>query len=98
MIFYNPFLLNFLLKKEIMLIGYFDINLFNCNPDKDTSDYIDTLYSHTFYLTINSPTRITSTTKTVIDNIFYNNASNNITSGYTATLISNHFTQFLLVP
>ena len=32
------------------------------------------------------------------NNIFYNNASNNIISGNIATSISDHFTQFLLVP
>ena len=41
---------------------------------------------------------ITPTTKTLIDNIFYNNASNNISSGNITTLISDHLTQFLLVP
>ena len=79
-------------------MGDFNINLLNCNTDKDTSDYIDTLYSHSFYPTINSPTRITPTSKTLIDNIFYNNASNNIISGNIATSISDHLTQFLLVP
>ena len=85
-------------KKEVILMGDFNINFLNCNTDKDTSDYIDTLYSHSFYPTINSPTRITPTSKTLIDNIFYNNASNNIISGNIATSISNHLTQFLLVP
>ena len=79
-------------------MGDFNINLLNCNADKDTSDYIDTLYSHLFYSTINSPTRTTPTTKTLIDNIFYNNASNNIISENIATSISDHLTQFLLVP
>ena len=78
-------------------MGSFNINLLNCNTDKDASDYIDTLYSHSFHPTINSPTRRTPTTKTLIDNIFYNNGSNNIISRYIATSISDHQTQFLLV-
>ena len=99
MIIYNPFLLNFPLKKEEdVLMGDFNINLLNCNTDKDTSDYIDTFSSYSFYPTINSPTRITPTSKILIDNIFYNNASNNIISGNIATSISDHLTQFLLVP
>ena len=79
-------------------MGDFNINLLNCNTDKDTSDYIDTFYSHSLYFIINSPTRITSTSKTLIDNIFCNNASNNIISGNIATSISDHLTQFLLAP
>ena len=76
-------------------MGDFNINLLNCNRDKDNSDYIDTLYFHSFYPAINSPTRIMPTSKTLI---FYNNASNNITSGNIATSISDHLTLFLLVP
>ena len=77
-------------------MGDFNINL-NCNTDKDTSDYIDTRCSHLFYPIINFPTRITPILKTRIDNIFYNNASNNIISGNIATSVSDHLTQFLLV-
>ena len=40
-------------KEEVISMGKFNINLLNCNTDKDTSDYIDTLYSHLFYPKIN---------------------------------------------
>ena len=46
-------------------MGDFNINL-NCNTDKDTSDYIDTFYSHSFYPTVNSPTRIAPNAFTVL--------------------------------
>ena len=68
-------------KEEVILMGDFNINLLNCNTEKYTSDYIDTLYSHSFYPSINSRTRINPTSKILIDDIFYNNASNNIISG-----------------
>ena len=98
MIFWNPFLSKFLLKKkEVILMEDFNINLLNCNTDKDTSDYIDTLCLHSFYHTIHFLTRITPTTTTLIDNIFYNNASNNIISGNITTSISDHLTQFPVV-
>ena len=58
-------------------MGDFDIDILNCSRDKNRSDYIDTLYSHSFYITINSPTRIKRITKALIDNIFHNNTSNN---------------------
>ena len=53
-------------------MGDFNINLLNCNIDKNTSDYVDILYSHAFFPRINSPTQITPISKTLIDNIFYN--------------------------
>ena len=84
-------------KKEVILMGDFNINLLNCNIDKSTSDYVDTLYSHAFFPTINSPTRITANSKTLIDNIFYNDVTKNIISGNITTSISDHLTQFLLI-
>ena len=36
-------------KKEVILMGNFNINLLNCNIDKNTSDHVDTLYSHAFF-------------------------------------------------
>ena len=47
-------------KKEVILMGGFNINLLNCNIDKGISDYVDTLYSHAFLPTISSPMRITN--------------------------------------
>ena len=49
-------------KKEVILMGKFNKNL-NCNIDKNTSDYVDILYYHAFFPTINSPTRILLTQK-----------------------------------
>ena len=77
-------------------MGDFNINL-NCNIDKNTSNYVDILYSHAFFPTINSPTRITANSKTLIDNIFYNNTTKIIISGNITPSISGHITQFLLI-
>ena len=84
-------------KKEVILMGDFNINLLNCNMDKSTSHYVDTLYSHAFFPKINSPTRITANSKTLIDNIFYNDVTKNIISGNITTSISDHLIQFLLI-
>ena len=59
-------------KKEIILMGDFNVNLLNYDSDKDTTDFVDTIYASSFYPTINTPTRITATSKTLIDDIFYN--------------------------
>ena len=76
-------------KKEVILMGDFNINL-NCNIDKNTSDYVDNLYSHAFFPTINSPMRITANSKTLINNIIYNDVTKNIISGNITTSISDH--------
>ena len=36
-------------KKEVNFMGDFNINLLNCNTDKNTCDYMDILYSHVFF-------------------------------------------------
>ena len=84
-------------KKEVILMEGFNINLLNCNIDKNASDYVDILYSHAFSPIINSPTRITPYSKTLSDYMFYNNVTKNIISGNITTSISDHLTQFLLI-
>ena len=46
----------------------FNINMLNCDSDKDTTDFIGTIYASSLYPTNNTPTRITATSKTLIDN------------------------------
>ena len=79
-------------KKETVLMGDFNINILNCNSDRDTSSFTDTLYSNSFYPTINIPTRITSTSKTT-DNILYNS----ISAGNIVTSTSDHLTQYIFI-
>ena len=51
-----------------------------------TSDFVDLLHSHSFISLINRPTRITSTTATLIDNIFTN--STNIENSFQGLLVT----------
>ena len=36
-------------KEEISLIGDFNINILNCDSDKDTTDFVDTIYVSLHY-------------------------------------------------
>ena len=47
-------------------MGDFNINILHCDSDKDTTNFIDTMYA---------------ISKTVIDNIFYNNFTKKIQQG-----------------
>ena len=55
------------------------------------------MYSKLLLPNISSPTRIRSTSATLIDNIFTNDYDNTFTSGNLVTL-SNHLAQILIVP
>ena len=81
-------------NKDIMIMGDFNVNLINCNDDKNISNFLDTMLSHSFLPFITTPTRITRNTKTLIDNIFYNKPLNDIMSANLSSIISDHLIQF----
>ena len=85
-------------NKAIMIMGDFNINLINYNDDKNTGNFLDTMFSQYFLPYITKPTRITRNTKTLIDNIYYNKPLNNIISGNLSNIISDHLIQFLTEP
>ena len=86
-------------KKDIYLTGDFNIDLMKTEEVSSISDFLDTLTSNMFVPHIISPTRITSTSSTLIDNIFSN--SLNFMDGISGNLtisISDHLAQFLIIP
>ena len=68
-------------RKQVFLLGDFNINLLNYNCHQPTNDFLDSLASNSFIPYILHPTRITSHSKTLIDNIFSNYISHEIISG-----------------
>ena len=84
--------------KQVFLLGDFDINLLNYNDHQPTNDFLDSLASNSFIPYILHPTRITSHSKTLIDKIFSNYISREITSGNITSTISDHLPQFSFVP
>ena len=62
------------------------------------SDYFDSMTNNNFMPLITLPTRITSSSKTLIDNILYNQFSDDIISGNITVGISDHIPQFSIVP
>jgi len=59
-------------NKITYLMGDFNIDLLKDDTDRQTHDYLNFIYSHSLIPTIYKPTRITSTTATIIDNILTN--------------------------
>ena len=54
------------------LLGDFNIDLINYNSHTGVSDFYDHMSTHGFRPLILQPTRVTSTSATLIDNIFIN--------------------------
>ena len=60
-------------RKSCYFLGDFNLNLLNADTHNDTQGFIDFMYSVSLFSTITKPTRVTSITATLIDNIFCNN-------------------------
>ena len=81
-------------QKLVYLMGNFNINLLNEDVHPLTNDFVNVITSHSLYPSITKPTRITSRTATLIDNIFTNSKSKQ-TSGIIITDLSDHLPIFI---
>ena len=77
-------------QKSIFLLGDFNVNPLNYNEHNQTNEFLDPLASNSFIPLILQPTRITSHSNTLIDNIFSNVIEPDITSGNLTATISDH--------
>ena len=97
---FNCYYLNPLLQKlakelkTVFLLGDFNIDLLNYEQHKATNEFLD--YMVLPYII--QPTRITSHSKSVIDNIFSSYISQEIISGNLTSTISDLLPQFLIAP
>ena len=82
-------------NKTVYLCGDFNIDLLQHDTNNITNNFIDHLYSFGLHPLITRPTRITSHSKTLIDNIFTTNLSN-IHSGLIINDLSDHLPIFLI--
>jgi hypothetical protein len=84
-------------NKHVFLSGDFNLNLLNAGQHLLTSTFVETLFSHSLFPAINKPTRITSSSATLIDNIFANPLSNHsMTAGILTQIISDHCPVFII--
>ena len=85
-------------NKSIFLLGDFNVDLFKYDKHAPTNGFLDSLSSDMFLLHIVQPTRISTTSKTLIDNIFSNIHIPSSVSGNLTSSISDHLPQCLIVP
>ena len=85
-------------NKRVFLLGDFNINLLNYNDHQPTDEFLDSLASNSFLPCFLQPTRLTSHSKTLIDNILSNVTSHEVISGNITATISDDLPQFLFFP
>ena len=84
-------------NKKCYIMGDYNINLLNCDKHSPTEDFINTMFLHSFFPTINKPTRVTATSATLIDNIFSNDfEQESLFHGIFYTDISDHYPIFFI--
>ena len=84
-------------SKYCIIMGDFNINLLNSESHSQTEHFINNLASYFFQPHILHPTRITSHSATLIDNIFFNSLDHNTISGNILCDLSDHLPNFLLI-
>ena len=72
-------------RKQVFLLGDFNINLLSYNDHQPANDFLDSLASNSFIPYILHLTRFTSNSKALIDNIFSNFIFQEIISGNITT-------------
>ena len=83
-------------NKQCYVMGDFNLDLLQYNHHTPTQEFIDTLFSHAFIPLISNPTRLTSYSATLIDNIFTNNLSQNVLNGIALNDSSDHLPVLLI--
>ena len=68
-------------NKHRYMMEDFNLSLLQYNYHVPTQEFIDSLFSHAFLPLISNPTRLTSYSATLIDNIFTNNLAQSVFSG-----------------
>ena len=84
-------------RKKCILLGDFNIDLLKFDTHDGTRDYYDLLSANCFKPSILQPTRLSSKSASLIDNIFYNDIETSSNGGNLTTSISDHFPQFCLL-
>ena len=85
-------------QKSVFLLDDLIVNILNYNDHNPTNEFLDSLASTSFVPYILQPTRLTSHSKTLIDNIFYNIILPEEISGNLTSTILDHLLQFMIVP
>ena len=84
--------------KPIYILGDFNINLLRFETCNYAHNFLLTVQSYRFVPVMDKPTRVHNDSTTLIDNILLNHMSDSIVSGNIVSNISDHYSQFCLIP
>ena len=82
--------------KTNVLLGDFNIDLLKYDTNKDSTCFLDLMYTNFLLPYVTTPIQVTNHSETLIDNIFSNKIEDDLISGNMITTISDYYGQFLL--
>ena len=85
-------------NKTYLINGDFNIDILNPHGNNKTNNYIDIMFTNNLFPVITKPSRITTDTATLIDNIYTNALEKQITSGLLINDITDHLPVFAMFP
>ena len=84
--------------KPIYIMGDFNINFLRFESCRFANNFLLSLQSYAFAHVIDKPTRVSSGSATLIDNVLINQFNGQVSGGNIVSDISDHFSQFCLLP
>ena len=84
-------------KKTGVILGDMNVDILKFNSHHLTGDYLDRLFSCGFLPVIVKPTRVTTSSATLIDHIYINDIATSGQSGIIITDIADHFGTFYIL-
>ena len=85
-------------QKSIFLLGDFYVNFLNYIEHNQINEFEDSLVSTSFILLLLQPTKKTSHSNSLLDNIFSNVIDPDLISGNLTATIYNQLPQFAIIP
>lgn len=82
--------------KKCIMMGDFNVDLLKYETHQKTRLLVDNMYSHGYLSHISRPTRVTSSTATILDHIYTNFVENNAKSGIIITDVADHYATFYI--
>ena len=79
-------------------MGDLNVDLLKYENDSSTVNFLDLVYSYSLVPQITTPTCLSPRSKTLIDNIFTTDNTEDTISGNKPTTISDNLAQFILYP
>ena len=84
-------------NRPSFICGDFNFDLLKLSNHQATNNFLNTFYSGSFYPLIDKPTRVTTKSSSLLDNIFTNVLDKQITPGVLYNDITDHFPVFQII-